>query len=331
VLAAGGIVLGLFPFLAESLVSAAGTAMTPQDVQVLAQLTPALLPTLGSLALTLAVGVAVFWWWDALHGLFERAVAPFARFAALALYERSLAALPRAAALATRALQHGRLPGYTALLVGACTAGMALALALGWAATPLPWPGLGDLSIGAVGACAIIVAGAVGCLLVRERLVMLLAAGLVGYGSALLFLFTGAPDLAFTQFAVETVFVIVVACVLLALKRQGRDMSLEERRWRPGHAALALAFAAVTTVLLLLVSAQPLDESLSRWFAQRSVPEANGRNVVNVILVDFRALDTLGEITVVLLSLMAALPLLQALHARRRRLTKPAMAPGSQR
>jgi multicomponent Na+:H+ antiporter subunit A len=57
---------------------------------------------------------------------------------------------------------------------------------------------------------------------------------------------------------------------------------------------------------------------LSQFFAEKSVPEAHGRNVVNVILVDFRALDTLGEISVVMLSFLAALPLLQAVRAHMR-------------
>jgi multicomponent Na+:H+ antiporter subunit A len=68
--------------------------------------------------------------------------------------------------------------------------------------------------------------------------------------------------------------------------------------------------------LLLLATAGAFDTSLTDSFATRSVPEAFGRNVVNVILVDFRALDTMGEITVVMLSFLAAWPLLQALRRR---------------
>jgi multicomponent Na+:H+ antiporter subunit A len=132
-----------------------------------------------------------------------------------------------------------------------------------------------------------------------------------------LFLFAGAPDVAFTQVVVETVFVIVVAAVLLALKRQGKAMSVSEPGWRPMALVLSLAFATVLTALLLAAVALPFDDTLSRWFGEHSVPAAQGRNVVNVILVDFRALDTLGEITVVMLSLLAAVPLLRAVRTRR--------------
>jgi multicomponent Na+:H+ antiporter subunit A len=104
----------------------------------------------------------------------------------------------------------------------------------------------------------------------------------------------------------------------LALRRDRRTVSLVEPLWRPWALLIAVAFGAVITLVLLLALAVSFDPSLSQFFAERSVPEAYGRNVVNVILVDFRALDTLGEITVVMLSLVAALPLLQVLRKRAR-------------
>ena len=94
-------------------------------------------------------------------------------------------------------------------------------------------------------------------------------------------------------------------------------MSLNEPLWRPGAFIVAVGLAAVMTGLLLVATAGSFDTALSQFFAENSVPEAYGRNVVNVILVDFRALDTLGEIGVVLLSLLAAASLLQALKPTR--------------
>ncbi len=124
--------------------------------------------------------------------------------------------------------------------------------------------------------------------------------------------------MAFTQVVVETVFVIVVAAVLLALKRHGKASSVAEPVVRPAALrAVDRASATVLTGLLLAAVAVPFDDALSRWFGEHSVPAAQGRNVVNVILVDFRALDTLGEITVVMLSLLAAVPLLRAVRTRR--------------
>ncbi|MCB1983604.1 MAG: DUF4040 domain-containing protein, partial [Rhodoferax sp.] len=306
------IALGLFPFFAQDLIAAASDAMTPDTAAVAVRLSLELGPALGSLAVTLAIGAVVYLFWDPLHRLFEAAAQRIGRIGMASQYERSLAAIPRLAAASTRAFQTGRLPAYVAIASG--TIGAALVAAFGSGAADLAWPAWETPSAGFVGAAVLIVVGALAACVLRDRLVLLLAAGLVGYGSALLFLFTGAPDVAYTQFTVETVFVIVVAAVLLELRRLGLAASLPEPVPRPLAAALAALLASVIAALLLVATSGAFDPALSTFFGERSVTEAYGRNVVNVILVDYRALDTLGEITVVMLSLLAALPLLQALR-----------------
>jgi multicomponent Na+:H+ antiporter subunit A len=146
----------------------------------------------------------------------------------------------------------------------------------------------------------------------RGRFALLMASGLVGYGSALLFLFAGAPDLAFTQFVVETILVVVAASVLPHYATRPPAPPA----WRPLDLALALAAGVGSFVLLAQLAGLPADRTLADWFAANSLPAAHGRNVVNVIIVDFRALDTLGEIAVVAFSLLAALPLLAGLKRR---------------
>jgi multicomponent Na+:H+ antiporter subunit A len=272
-------------------------------------------PALSSLAVTLAIGGLIYVFWDPLHRVFERLSALTGHFGMISVYERSLKGIPQLAAGATRWIQGGSLPSYTLLTVSSLSLALLVLLLAGWG--QWVWPAWEAPSVGFVGACLLIIAGAVLACGVRNRLVLLLATGLVGFGCGVLFLFTGAPDVAYTQFVVETVFVIVVASVLIRLKRQGRGNSLPEPSLRPLALAVALLAAAVLTALLLLATAGAFDTSLTDFFASRSVPEAFGRNVVNVILVDFRALDTLGEITVVMLSFLAAWPLLQALRVRR--------------
>jgi multicomponent Na+:H+ antiporter subunit A len=132
-------------------------------------------------------------------------------------------------------------------------------------------------------------------------------------------MYVGAPDVAFTQFVVESVFVIVVASVLLKLKTRGMSLGIAEGHVSRWTLPVAVVFGGVITLWLLVAVGGAFDPALSQYFAEKSVPEAFGRNVVNVILVDFRALDTLGEITVVMLSFLAALPLLQAVRAQMRR------------
>jgi multicomponent Na+:H+ antiporter subunit A len=313
VLALAGITLGIFPFFAQDLIAAATGSMTPDAEAVAFSLSLEFGPALVSLLVTLLIGVLIYFIWDPLHERFERTARRIGRIGMAAQFERSLLWIPQTAATSTRALQTGSLPTYVGLIAATVVLAMAAAFAAGW--SDLVWPSADEWpAAGVLGASALIVIGAVASVLQRDRLVLLLAAGLVGYGSGLLFLFTGAPDVAYTQFTVETVFVIVVASVLLALKRHKLAKGMDEPLWRPAAFVAAAGFGAVITGLLLVATAGDFDPALSQFFAERSVPEANGRNVVNVILVDFRALDTLGEITVVLLSLLAALPLLNTMR-----------------
>ena len=90
---------------------------------------------------------------------------------------------------------------------------------------------------------------------------------------------------------------------------------------RPGEqrrdALAAVAFGVSATLVLLAVVAAPFDERLSDYVRITSVPEAHGRNLVNVIIVDFRALDTLGEIAVLALAALAAAAVITSVRARR--------------
>ncbi|WP_334154629.1 hydrogen gas-evolving membrane-bound hydrogenase subunit E [Tepidimonas sp.] len=310
-LAGLGMVLGAFPYVVQDLIAEASVAMTPGTQAVVVALALEIGPSLLSLAVTLAVGLTVFFFWDPLHRLFERLAVRIGPIGMASQYERGLRAIPTAAAAATRWLQHGCLPGYGVAMLAVLTA--ALGTVLVWGGAAWAWPEWTPPGWGFGGACALIAAGAVLALFQHDRLVLLLAAGLVGFGSGVVFLFAGAPDVAFTQFVVESVFVIVVASVLLKLRCRGLGHGLDAPQPTALRAAVAVGFGAVVALWLLVSVAAPFDASLSQFFAQRSVPDAQGRNVVNVILVDFRALDTLGEITVVMLSLLAAWPLLGAI------------------
>ena len=310
-LVALGLLFGLWPTLVDPLLGAAAQAISPTiDASTIdtAYDTNAVLKA--SLS-ALLFGGTIYLGWDRLHALQERA-RPLDSLGPESWYWRLLKALPRVAAWQTRRLQHGALPKYLLLVVAATTFAV---LALLWVAQPsFAWPAVDTLSVPVLGAALLIAAGALATLFVRDRLLLLLVSGLVGYGSAVLFLFTGAPDLAFTQFAVETIFVVVAAAVLRHLRASPSaaygDAAAGERL-RPLALAVSVAFGATLTILLLLVAGLPLDSALADFFAAQSLPAANGRNVVNVIIVDFRGLDTLGEIAVLTFALLAALPLLK--------------------
>jgi multicomponent Na+:H+ antiporter subunit A len=262
---------------------------------------------------TLAVGLVLFLFWERLHR-YVSGLARLDRYGPAAIFERLLKGIPRVAAWHTRALQHGDLPGYMRR-----TLMVLLLLALGgWLIGEPDWSSLGSVlwtapeQAWALAAAAVLItAGAVAGPFLHDRLSLLMAIGLVGYGSAILFLFAGAPDVAFTQFMVETVLVVVAAAVLA---RYGEPSRYAEPRLF--NAAVAIAAGIATFILLAHLFSLPAEPFLAEWYAANSLPEAYGRNVVNVILVDFRALDTFGEIAVVAFSALAAWPLLRKMRNR---------------
>jgi multicomponent Na+:H+ antiporter subunit A len=129
----------------------------------------------------------------------------------------------------------------------------------------------------------------------RSRLGAVAALGVVGYGVALIFVFFGAPDLAMTQFMIETLTVILFVLVFYHLPR----FTFLADRFAVGRdALLALAAGGLVTTVVSIGSGIQLYPKISDYFIDNSVPLAHGRNIVNVILVDFRGFDTLGEITV---------------------------------
>ena len=166
--------------------------------------------------------------------------------------------------------------------------------------------------------------GGLAVMIIRSRLIAIMSMGVMGIGVAFVFLLFGAPDLAFTQLMVETLSVVILALVITRLPVFGSDHRGAFRVTR--DAIIGIAVGGALAALLLTITGMPLDVSLSTYFGERSYTEAFGRNIVNVILVDFRALDTLGEIAVVTIAGVSVLGLL----AFRRREAGPAGSTDSQ-
>jgi multicomponent Na+:H+ antiporter subunit A len=224
------------------------------------------------------------------------------------VYNRGLSGFMNGAGLLTGRSQNGSLHFYLAVIVST------LILAVGW-----PW--IGKLS-GTLGrwpesidttalALLLFVSGSVFVVVsARKRLAAIGGLGGVGAGVALIFLLFGAPDIALTQLLVETLTVIFVSLVMLRLPAIEQTRRRTVRR-RCLDGTLALAGGLLLTSLLIGVGSEPLDRSLTSYFEANSYLAAHGRNVVNVILVDFRSFDTLGEIIVVVLAAWAAVTLIR--------------------
>jgi multicomponent Na+:H+ antiporter subunit A len=162
------------------------------------------------------------------------------------------------------------------------------------------------LVIGGLVAAAALVAA-----LASRPATVIVTLGMVGLGVSIFFVWFSAPDLALTQILVET---LVVMLLVFALPWLGDGLK-DAPKPPAGTALFATAAGALAMLLVLKASLLPsIGDPVSRYHLEHSVPAAKGGNVVNVILVDFRALDTWGEITVLGL---AALGVIELLRSRR--------------
>jgi multicomponent Na+:H+ antiporter subunit A len=207
-------------------------------------------------------------------------------------FRASLRALDLVARRHTARLQTGSLRRYLAVTFAVAVALLVAGFVRGGGATGwrLGAPRPPELLLGLLA-----MAAALGAVRSRSRVAAIAALGAVGYSIGLLFLLFGAPDLAMTQIAVETVTVMVF---LLAFRHLPRFTQLSSVGSRARDAVLACAVGVLMTALVLAATQTRVGAPISAYHLERSASEAHGRNVVNTILVDFRGLDTLGEATV---------------------------------
>jgi multicomponent Na+:H+ antiporter subunit A len=288
----GSLAAGLFSGALSPFVSAAASAALGHPYGVKLELWHGFNLVLLKSLVTLAVGVAVYAARHRVRDLASR-LAPLGALGPARLYRDGLAGLVSFAKGTAAFLSSGSLRQDVRVVFAAAVALLG-ALLLSRATLGAPDALRSVRPIEAVLAL-LVVAGAVGTVVAGSRLSAVVFLGVTGYGIALLFLVFGAPDLSMTQFAVETLSVLLFVAVLRRLPRLSSRSPLRSRAL---DAALAASVGAVMASLVLAVHAEPLRSRLSGFFAESSLPLAKGRNVVNVILVDFRGLDTLGEITV---------------------------------
>jgi len=142
----------------------------------------------------------------------------------------------------------------------------------------------------------------------KTRLASIVAVGVIGYSIALIYIMYGAPDLAMTQFAIETLTVILFVLVIYRLPGY-LPFSSTARRVR--DFIIAGAGGLLMSLISIIILSNPLSSELKNYFAENSYSIAKGKNIVNVILVDFRALDTMGEITVLAVAAVGVFALLK--------------------
>ncbi len=295
----------LLPQVIDPLVSAASSAIYQNPVSVHLHLYEGVTPALIMSVAAIALGFGIFVIRRPLILIVRRI--PEGNLAAI--YEwMFFTALPDIAMWVTTHLQNGRLRYYIMiifLVFVVAVAGVMLVAGI----EPVPSNLLADFDFLVAGFASLLIIGAVAGCIAPGRLSAITILGIEGSLLALFFIFFGAPDLALTQLMIE---VITFALFVLAFHFLPEAFNTQRNRGRRVFdTGIAITCGATITILILATGSNHISPSISDWYLDNSVDIAHGTNVVNVILVDFRGMDTMIEITVLAIAAIGTIALLR--------------------
>ncbi|ELZ04305.1 hydrogen gas-evolving membrane-bound hydrogenase subunit E [Natrialba aegyptia] len=316
VLAALTAVVSIDPELAVRAIVQAGvdaTAVDPGAHEMHVGLPTSYSPAVGMSAVAIGSGVLAYPFYDSIHRSIRsipRAVPPIgANWWYDAITERLT---DDGAWLASR-VHNGLLRTYATWTL---TATCVLALA-GFVATDAAVPPVGfdpasltglDVPIAAALVLSLAVVAGLAVVTADSHVAGILTLSILGFMIAIFYILASAPDLALTQLVVETLVLVIFLLVVeeipeyyeVSLGRVARDAALS-----------VLVGATAFITVLLTTDARPAGESaIARYYTEHAVPEGGGQNIVNVILVDFRSFDTLGELVVIAVAAISILTLI---------------------
>ncbi|WP_444420567.1 hydrogen gas-evolving membrane-bound hydrogenase subunit E [Saccharopolyspora indica] len=240
-------------------------------------------------------------------------------------YERIMALLERVAVGVTGRLQVGSLPTYLGIVLLTMLAIPGSALLLR-AAVPDDLRAYDNLL--QIPLAVVVIVAAIAVLRSRRRLTAVLLVGVVGYGIGGLFIVDGGPDLALAQFLVETLTLVAFVFVLRRLPVRFTQ-SDTAKAWQVPKAVIAVAAGTFISLAAVIFSgARQAPPEASEAFIANAEKGAGATNVVNAIIVDFRAFDTVGEIAVLAIAATGVASLILASrHERRKRSTRVRSVP----
>ncbi|MFX4272205.1 Na+/H+ antiporter subunit A [Propionibacteriaceae bacterium Y1685] len=245
-------------------------------------------------AFAVAAGVLLFW---ARHRVTRVQAGLPVTTSAEEMYLKLMRGVDRLAVEVTAVTQRGSLPLYLGiiLLTLVVLPGGTLMLLRAWPDQLRWWDSPAQAVVGLVMAVA-----AIAAVTARGRLKAVILVGVTGYGTAMMFLLHGAPDLALTQVLVETVTLIVFVLVMRKLPKYFTDRPLHSSRW--WRLIVAVLSALVICGIAFVAAGSRIAEPVSAAFPEAAYTYGHGKNIVNVTLVDTRAWDTMGEISVLVVA-----------------------------
>jgi multicomponent Na+:H+ antiporter subunit A len=305
-LAVLGLLFGIFPKLLATLVNPALQQTFMGSSFVLLKLWHGFNLVLLLSCITILLGLSLFYFlkpknnWIALLSKFE-GISP------LGIFEKIGILGTKVSSLWTQFFQNGFLRNYVLTII------LVISFLIGYNLlfnTKLEWDFSTILSVTnyEVGILSVMLVAILLTVFTSSRLTAVASLGVVGYAICLLFVFYSAPDLAMTQFTIDTLTVILFVLVLYRLPKY---LTLSNNKIRIRDGIVALFFGALITILALEVIQEPMQNETGKFYAENAYLLAKGKNVVNVVLVDFRGIDTLVEITVLVIAAIGVFGLLK--------------------
>ncbi len=293
ILVFGVIFIGLFPNLFnETFLAHAAKAISGEDTHEHIVYWHGLKPAFYMSLIVVAFGTLLYLfrkkWWS-----IYRAIPGSLSFNRV--YNGILKGLDVYTAKLTKGYMNGSLRRYTALIVSTIIIVTGLVMA-GTNGFTFKTDDLAPVTIPEILVGIMVIAGAVGTILAKNNVAAIIILGVSGYGQALLFVFYRAPDLALTQLVIETITVALLLLCFHHLPQLSRRT--EGAGFRLTNAVIAVGFGTLMTLIGISAHSSKWFTAISDYFLETSHDLGGGDNVVNVILVDMRGLDTLFEITV---------------------------------
>ncbi|MDV3125673.1 Na+/H+ antiporter subunit A [Mycobacterium sp. 21AC1] len=293
ILAAAGLVFGLWPAGLDNALDAYADTLPGGSGYHLALWHGVGLPLVLSV-IVLAVGTALFVTRSRLRGK-QLPYVPLGN--ADRIYDAVIRGLDVVSIRLTASTQRGSLPATQSVIL--CTLVLLPIVTLAIGARDRPDIALWDSPLQVV-VGLLMLAAAIGATVMRNRLAAVLLVGVTGYGCGAIFAFHGAPDLALTQFLVETLVLVIFVLVLRSLPAEADATNINRNRLP--RALLALAVGTTVTTLAVYAMAARTGAGIADLLPDAAYYRGHGANTVNVLLVDIRAWDTMGEVMVLLVA-----------------------------
>ncbi|WP_194974650.1 putative monovalent cation/H+ antiporter subunit A [Aquiflexum lacus] len=301
------VVFGVFPGLLEksliqSVFSSISGSATIIDLKLWHGFNTALMLSI----LTLVVGFAIYWFLQPSEKNFQKTIR-FERISPEALTRDFGNIFSWFAGFWTRFFQNGYLRNYVITILAFLTFLMAYRIFIG-VKIHIDWDQISTVTPSEIIVVTLMIISIFIAIFSKSRTTSIVALGVVGFANCLFFLFYSAPDLAMTQFSIDTLTVLLFMLILFRLPKN-KTYSSKTIRIRDG--VLSLIFGTLVAILVLEVFEYPSSTDISKFYADNAYVLAKGRNVVNIILVDYRASDTIVETVVLVIAAIGVYSLMK--------------------